>query len=841
MPASLTLPDSDSCHHPIPAFSSRLVQITGAFRKRFRLVSLMPRRRRAVSPLPPGKADLIPVEIFSEIFLFAIEANPPSQRDLMLVCRRWRGIMLSIPGIHIQLRIRRSTQKKDVEAVAQGRRSLLDVTIDINDERYGSYFNARYFYASFMAAAQVASRWRSLALVSLPPAGEYMDLQIVQPLQYLESFKLTSDCNLGNFLEPLMTAIAAETPRLTVMELADLGALLYLVQPPCSHVFHSLKTLKIQMPRRMGSPVDLLPHLERLETFQAHHLCLPVYPPNVRFRLLQTMRTLHLKSVSVQWMTDQSFPVLQECSIISPIQVNNIRSVNMPSCSFLKYDSNNLGPLEHFHLPALARLEVKCDQWSAQRGNMQLVALHLIRTTVQQLTCLHLQVQCSEQLLVFHLRLIPTLRELWLGLARPHALGKAFFQAFVGREPSPSPILRPSSQATGPRCRGLEQIHLHYKRWLRGVEKNTLIPAFGDIVASRRRQEKSSFSFCLSFDEGPKALVWEVNEPAEGLKWKVGNICIGCSSRRGIVPLSANLDHSSVISPLFKESEYLQISIYHSDHLPIDFLFPFNKLKELRIADLSLTIQPSTQLPSNLFLFHTLEVLHVRDIHPSLLASQPLHKLKRCSIMINNNQIQSLLTEMPVCTRLVLDLSRLAALKLPQIGELGVFFDHAEPNRIWDEHIAVNANLSRSRLLHIWGWDSSAEINLLKILRYLPVLKTLVITMPYHSNLTVECFRGLVPKVVQGTSGRKNSHGNGQNSVGLCPGLESLQIEKIDLDEQPELIPVLKDIVSQRAVIGFPLKSFTFYKLKKRWELIGKDGAFTMREAVPAQKFWLKI
>jgi len=200
-----------------------------------------------------------------------------------------------------------------------------------------------------------------------------------------------------------------------------------------------------------------------------------------------------------------------------------------------------------------------------------------------------------------------------------------------------------------------------------------------------------------------------------------------------------------------------------------------------------------------------------------------------------------MLTEMPVCTRLVLDLSRLVAFKLPQIYDLGVFFDHATPSIIWGEYVAANSNLSGLRLLHIWGWDPAAEINPHQILRYLPLLETLVITVPYHAPLNVDFFKEFIPKDAQGNSGSNNTLGNGQLSVGVCPRLESLHIEKIDLAEQPELIPILKEIVTLRAVVGSPLKRFTFYKSKKRWELIGKDGIFTLEEVVPAQKFWLKI
>jgi hypothetical protein len=126
-----------------------------------------------------------------------------------------------------------------------------------------------------MAAGETASRWRSLALISLPPPGEYKDLQIMHPLQRLESFKLTASCNLGNFLEPLITAITTNvTPRINVMEIFHPDFALHLVQSVHFQIFSSLTTLRL-ICRKMRNPVDILPSLHKLEVFEAHHLSLP--------------------------------------------------------------------------------------------------------------------------------------------------------------------------------------------------------------------------------------------------------------------------------------------------------------------------------------------------------------------------------------------------------------------------------------------------------------------------------------------------------------------------------------------------------------------------------------
>jgi hypothetical protein len=127
----------------------------------------------------------------------------------------------------------------------------------------------------------------------------------------------------------------------------------------------------------------------------------------------------------------------------------------------------------------------------------------------QSLTCLHLKIKCSERLLAFMLGLAPALEELWMGLSGPQALSSGFFLAFAagGRNASAGP----SRQTIAPLCRQLRKLHLHYKRWSRGAERNALIPAFGAIMASHPPEEQN-FSFSLSFGEGPELQEWTIHQ-----------------------------------------------------------------------------------------------------------------------------------------------------------------------------------------------------------------------------------------------------------------------------------------------------------------------------------------
>ena len=455
-----------------------------------------PNLSKPLLPLQPwvrSGVHLIPDEILSEIFLLIVEEEEDYQKDLMLVCWRWHEIVLSTPGLLTQLRIRRATKKEAVQAFINRTKTRLDVFVDMNDERDGNEFDADNFHACFTAAAQVASRWGRLHLISPPPHGEYQDIHITQPLENLGYFELAS--GFGNLVEPLVTAIS-QTASLDVMELADPAAVLYLVEPSYSDIFDFLSILDIRLPRRsMNTPVDILPHLPTLERFIAHHLYLPIYPPNTSLPLTQTLEIMTLKSTSIQWMGGQAFPALMKCDVVFPHHADTIQPlqpVSMPICQKFYYNSNDLSPLRNFHLPNIETMRVKCGQWSVWRGNLQLIPLYSLVTTSSLIIDLRLDIQCSDQLLVFVLRLVPALERLLLRFASPNTLGKAFFQAFILREPdedgSPGTVGLPK-QAIDPLCPSLQSLYLKYKRWLRGVDSKKLIPLFNDIVASRWQEK----------------------------------------------------------------------------------------------------------------------------------------------------------------------------------------------------------------------------------------------------------------------------------------------------------------------------------------------------------------
>ena len=495
----------------------------------------------------------------------------------------------------------------------------------------------------------------------------------------------------------------------------------------------------------------------------------------------------------------------------------------MPACTDLTYGSNDLDPLRHFHDLPLAGLTVTNGQWNVRRGNLQLMAIcHMVIPHAQNLTRLDLQVRCSEQLLICMLSLLPALNGLSLRLASPRALNKTFFQAFIATYSDANSPSEMGGLPSLPICLKLVELEVNYKRWLRCPERTTLLLVFGDIVSSRRSEE--DFQLRLSLDD--LAQVWFVSRHVESIH-EVENgelFVIGIPSPHGIIPLEIFADDPLMEVP-FKEAEYLVAG----HHLSIGCLLTLHHLVELRVGDEE-DILPS-EPPPNLPLFQTLRVLGAGQIPRSFLVGRTFHKLERCRISLYGEgpkPSQDQNTQMPVCTRLdVEDLTLLATLRLPQICELGASFDHPEFNMIWGTRIAVNANLSRLELLHVHG--RCQQVNLIQGLRCLPVLKSLILAN--GSDLAADFFGEFVPMHRNETAGLMQSDNEGQMLPILSPMLKNLLIEECDLTARPELIPILKQVVTLRAVCGSPLKRFTLSAIEfgREFELIGIHGSFVAK------------
>ena len=488
----------------------------------------------------------------------------------------------------------------------------------------------------------------------------------------------------------------------------------------------------------------------------------------------------------------------------------------------------HLHPLTQFHLPSLDVLDVKNAQWSVWRGNTQLTILcPIVAARAQTLTLLLLDVRCSELLLGHMLTLAPVLGGLWLGLAHPNALSKAFFRAFIVRKPradSVAEVVGPPSRTTAPLCPSLKSLHLHYRRWMRGPDKKALVVALSDIVGSRNLESKSSFSLSLSFDEALKESYWTIGKPVRKVRsLEGGDLILGIPTSHATIPMSTLLPKQGSVSLPFKKAESLHL-----------FAGVSTSLESLSIHDyMKLMVYghdrppPPSSPPCALPLFYALRVLDIKCDNPSFLAGHTFHNLERCRLLKEDQSRHTpgerMLTEtgMPVCTRVDIDDPWvLAALKLPQIRRLALDFSAPNCGKIWEKQIAMNSNLSGLNLLNLKNWPSGGDM--IPILRSVPLLETLIITTTHG----LDSFRAFLPMDANGTARLK---GIRTTFAILCPRLWHLHIESCYIIGQPDQVPFAKDIITTRAEYGSPLKVFTFFaswpKPGRKFELIGKDGA----------------
>ena len=452
---------------------------------------------------------------------------------------------------------------------------------------------------------------------------------------------------------------------------------------------------------------------------------------------------------------------------------------------------------------------MKCSQWNVWRGNPQLAALCLVFAAgAKNLVFLDLAVECSERLLAYMLSLVPALELLSLKLSRPDSLSTTFFQAFIVREPNAGrafDMVGPPSQAIAPLCPSISSLNLHYRRWLRGRDNRALIAVFDDIVASRNPERSHRFEVRLYIDAPdsvgfPLDPTWVINEPdsKSQLAWDDEpnfGIVLGISTSHGIIPMSMTSSQEGLVSLPFREAEYLRLLEFH-----IWFSFEFRLIRdhmELMVYDKRKRRPPLPTLhPCALPLFDALRVLVVENANPSFLAGHTFHKLERCGVVSSpksSGASPSLFTEtgMPACTRVDIDDPYLlVTFKLPRIHELALDFSHPDCSTIWEKYIAVNANLSGLNLLHMKNWPFDGDLIL--ILRTLPSLETLIIS----SWKDMISFRAFLPMDANGASGPKETSSEGRTLALLCPRLQSLQMERDIFLIEPELVPILKDVVT---------------------------------------------
>jgi len=466
----------------------------------------------AISFLAPVRR--LPPETLCEIAMVAIMRYGCSAWHLTHVCRYWRMVLLATSRVWSKIKVGTNTSSEKIECLLERTgRSTLDVEIDIVSDEMVHTSEPYVYYPALTVLAGTSARWRNLTICSFPTEEKLLELAALGtsltfngPLASHESFRMTRPCEMNTALGNLIDhSRKVEKSKLTILGLSSASAL-YRFAEGSFNVFHFLRIFEVVF-AEMNHPLDLLPHFRCLEDMHIHRLHLPLYSHTVHLPLTRTLKRLFLKSTSVQWMYNRTFPNLVECTIIWPRFPETLLGqggVELSSCTSFTYDDHLLQPLEAFKLSSIDKLVVRNNAWNRPRGGQQLSFIWGPNASMESIIkprILHLDTQCYDHHLITVLEMIPHVEELILGLVRPDALGKKFLLAMVAKRGRgnfhPTSIeagegvssVDSGSAWTASLCPNLRVFGLKYRRWLRGYENDEITPLLRRIVETRSKSD----------------------------------------------------------------------------------------------------------------------------------------------------------------------------------------------------------------------------------------------------------------------------------------------------------------------------------------------------------------
>ena len=427
----------------------------------------------------------VPVEILMEIFRIIFGDHPSS--IIMLVCHRWYNVIQAMSGLQFTVELCTWTMPDITRRAVSGMGRRLNITIDTDRDREleGPPFER---YSAFAVAAESTSRWRSLAVHSLPK-GEQLDESALRnilsmdipPMSQLVELKIMSEVEPSALVDHLLQTISATAMGcLMTIETSSSYAIRSLLQATSTHTFHSLTTLKAVLPK-LGEPIDILPQFPRLEVLEATNLFLPSYQNNSSHPFSKTLHCLYLKSGTIEWMAGQIFPLLTVCTIITPSRPFLALNVYLPACTEFQFHHRCTTLFGRFQIPIVSSLVVSGNHWTPLQGSQGLVDMCMAGLgTVLQPRVLHLAMLCNASVLCMVLQSLPALEELHLELPRPSALGRGFFTSLLAK-----PVTIPYGMVKlkwfewaerqndwhSTICPSLKVFNLHYQRWIRPSEQ----------------------------------------------------------------------------------------------------------------------------------------------------------------------------------------------------------------------------------------------------------------------------------------------------------------------------------------------------------------------------------
>ena len=446
----------------------------------------------------------LPPELLHQIFLDVIGSGGHSPLALMRVSKVWYTI---VTGIWASLRLGTTTPKDAVMRKLERSQWFVDVLVDTENDRGPSTPSGDDYQAIF-AAIQATSRWRSFVVETFPPLADLPEHIMSRGLQLysgsvmnrLETFKIKCACEMSPLLICLLSILGrSATGELTTVEINSANVISFLF-PTYSSVFRSVTVLSLDTPG-LPNPVDLLPHLYRLETLTASHLILPAYHSGINLPLVHTLRHLSLRAASIQWMSGRIFHALKTCTIFFPLRhplLHTFRTT-FPNCDNLSFEGHPLDILEGISANKLTHLSVMSSCSYRPRGSLELARFSSRALQESRLAprILHISIEATNQAWTTSFAFMSTLEELVIHNTRPSSLGVKALQALVVHRvhaSNPCTTSTPKGWNT-PLCPSLKRFGLRYHRWLRQSEHFDLVPVFMSVISTRQQSEFPLDSF----------------------------------------------------------------------------------------------------------------------------------------------------------------------------------------------------------------------------------------------------------------------------------------------------------------------------------------------------------
>ena len=290
-------------------------------------------------------------------------------------------------------------------------------------------------FAALQNSLTSTDQWHELTISSFPPEDLAIQLgvQVANPMNLLKVLHVSAGCVYSPSFARLLNLVPTKAP-LSELRLHALFSSTHFLQPHWLPVLSNLTVLSING-GDMDEPFELLPTFTQLQIFEADHLRFPFYEPNTNLPLLCTLRRLHTRASSIQWMAGRQFPCLEECTILLPRHWEAIqqREVQLPSCKKLTYHGHPMTTARYFHVPEMRAMELKSHDCNEHRVRQHLRHLCRVDGRIFRLTVLHLTFQCSEQVLIKVMKYLVPLQELVLSIAQPSPSWQNFLESLAAK------------------------------------------------------------------------------------------------------------------------------------------------------------------------------------------------------------------------------------------------------------------------------------------------------------------------------------------------------------------------------------------------------------------------